>query len=104
MPKFTFICEHEADQFSGARESRLTFDADFLDDVVQEFSEFLRGAGYYFQGDVQVVDVEAIEREQEAKKEASKWNPQPLEEAFHRMAQAKREQAGIPETIGSEWR
>ena len=56
MPKFTLICEHEKPEFQTSRESRLTFEAEFLDDVLSHFTEFLRGASYYFDGDVVIVD------------------------------------------------
>lgn len=56
MPKFTLICEHEKNDFQASRESTLTFEAELLDDVLSHFTEFLRGASYYFDGDVVIVD------------------------------------------------
>jgi hypothetical protein len=56
MPKFTFICEH--DSFSdGGLQSKNTYEfkADGLFDVVEEFETFLKGSGYYFDGELDFV-------------------------------------------------
>ena len=46
MPKFTFIAEHESGQ-------KITHECqhDFIDYVLEDFNLFLRGAGFYPQGD-----------------------------------------------------
>ena len=46
MPKFTFIAEHESGQ-------KVTYESqnDFIDQVLEDFNLFLRGVGYYPQGD-----------------------------------------------------
>lgn len=46
MPKFTFIAEHESGQ-------KVTYECqpDFIDNVLEDFNLFLRGVGYYPQGD-----------------------------------------------------
>ena len=31
------------------------FDATFLDDVIMNFQEFLRGCGYYFDGEIGII-------------------------------------------------
>ena len=88
MPKFTFICQHEADEFSGFRENRVTFEAETYEDVLAEVTEFLRGSGYYFKGSVDIVDYEQILADEAAEQERSKWNFAPLEEALGRMAKS----------------
>lgn len=52
MPKFTLIAEHNDDD--GNVTSRVTheFEEEFLNDVIMHLQEFLRGTGYYFQGDL----------------------------------------------------
>lgn len=61
MPKFTFICEHE--DLNGNDNSRITFELekDSLFDVVEEFERFLRGSGFVFEGQLDVVDDESEE-------------------------------------------
>ena len=46
MPKFTFIAEHESGQ-------TVTYECehDFLDHVLEDFNLFIRGVGFYPQGD-----------------------------------------------------
>ena len=44
MSKFTFICKNEE------RSTVVSCEAEVLDEVVQNFEEFLRGCGYYFNG------------------------------------------------------
>jgi len=46
MPKFTFIAEHDSGQ-------KVTYDCDhdFLDHVLEDFDLFLRGVGFFPQGD-----------------------------------------------------
>ena len=52
MPKFTFICEHSDPLIRNTYE----FEVEFLDDVVQEFETFLRGSGFYFNGNLDFVE------------------------------------------------
>jgi hypothetical protein len=57
--KFTFISSFVPDQMDGANTtSKITheFEADTLDDILLQFTQFLRGAGFYFEGDVEIVD------------------------------------------------
>lgn len=58
MPKFTLIAEHLDN--NGEVESRVTheFNEDFLSDVVLMMQEFLRGVGYYFDGELMILDEE----------------------------------------------
>ena len=46
MPKFTFIAEHDSGQ-------RVTYECehDFLDHVLDDFNLFIRGVGFYPQGE-----------------------------------------------------
>lgn len=56
MPKFTLIAEHLDD--NGGIESRVIheFDRDYLPEVVMMMQEFLRGVGFYFDGELQIFD------------------------------------------------
>lgn len=54
MPKFTFICDHSYDLDTHV--VRHEFSADQLYDVVEQFEMFLKGAGYSFKGNVDIVD------------------------------------------------
>lgn len=59
MSKFTFTSNFVPDQMDRASTaSKVTheFEADTLDDVLAQFTSFLRGAGFYFEGDVMIVD------------------------------------------------
>lgn len=53
MPKFTLIAEH-IDEDTGECYSKVTheFNQETLDEVVMSLQEFLRGVGYYFEGDL----------------------------------------------------
>jgi hypothetical protein len=46
MPKFTFIAEHDSGQ-------RVTYECehDFLDHILEDFHLFIRGVGFYPQGE-----------------------------------------------------
>jgi hypothetical protein len=46
MPKFTFIAEHESGQ-------KVTYECEqeFIEHVLEDFDLFLRGVGYFPQGD-----------------------------------------------------
>lgn len=48
MSKFTF--KYELDD----SKVKHTFDAEHIDDVIMFFQEFLRGCGFYFDGDVKI--------------------------------------------------
>ena len=58
MAKYTFICEQESTPYSTAIESKRTveFRADGLSDVLDEFESFLRGSGFFFQGQLDIID------------------------------------------------
>lgn len=73
MPRFTLIAEHY-DEFEGVIESTIThqFEKEYLDDVIMQLQEFLRGAGYYFDGELGIVEpVMYTTPENAAKMEAS---------------------------------
>jgi len=52
MPKFTFICEHLDPLVRTTHE----FEVEYIGDVVQEFETFLRGSGFYFDGNLDFVE------------------------------------------------
>jgi len=59
VSKFTFTSNFVPDQMDRANTaSKVTheFEADTLDEVLAQFTQFLRGAGFYFEGDVEIVD------------------------------------------------
>ncbi len=58
MSKFTFVCQEEAMPFMSSTEAKRTveFRAEGLSDILQEFESFLRGAGFHFEGHLDIVD------------------------------------------------
>ena len=52
MAKYTFICEEE---YGTPAKRTIEFNADSLDDILNEFEMFLRGSGFYFKGTLDVV-------------------------------------------------
>lgn len=67
MSKFTFVCQEESTPYSRIVETKRTveFRADSLEDVLQEFEHFLRGAGFYFNGNLDIVNEENFESEED---------------------------------------
>ena len=63
MAKYTFICEQESDLYADIVESKRTFEfhADGLDQILSEFESFLRGSGFYFNGNIDIVEEESYE-------------------------------------------
>lgn len=57
MPKFTFVCEHQ-NIFDGGTESKVTmeFDEIQMSEVIEQFQDFLRGCGFYFDGRIEHVE------------------------------------------------
>jgi hypothetical protein len=55
MPKFTFICDHNDNIGDGPV---ITYETErlFIDDVLFDFQDFLKGCGFVFDGTVQVVE------------------------------------------------
>jgi len=60
MSKFTFMCEDEPMPFADAVTTKRTFEfsAVSLNDIIQEFEYFLKGAGFYINGTLDVVPEE----------------------------------------------
>lgn len=58
MPKFVFVCEHEAEEDFPARRNSVEFSAETWDDVVAEMTSFLRGCGYQFKGELDMIEPE----------------------------------------------
>lgn len=61
MAKYTFICEED---YGTPAKRTVEFEADSLNDILNEFEMFLRGSGFYFRGTLDVVndsDYEDIE-------------------------------------------
>lgn len=58
MSKFTFVCQEESMPFVHSIQSKRTveFDAETLDDILNEFEMFLRGAGFHFEGRLDIVN------------------------------------------------
>lgn len=53
MAKYTFTCKH-----SSSDDVTVNTQADTLFDVIQSFEQFLRGAGFYFEGSLDIVQEE----------------------------------------------
>jgi hypothetical protein len=64
MPNFKFECEH-SNAWDQTLDSKVTmeFDKEFLPDVIEQFEQFLRGCGYYFDGRLELVEDEPVEQE-----------------------------------------
>jgi hypothetical protein len=65
MSKFTFICQEEAMPFVSSVDAKRTveFEAESLDQLLNEFEMFLRGCGFYFSGRLDVVPYDDNESE-----------------------------------------
>jgi hypothetical protein len=57
MSKFTFVCQEEAMPFASSVDAKRTveFEAETLDQLLNEFEMFLRGCGFYFRGTLDIV-------------------------------------------------
>lgn len=66
MPKFTFTCQEEPMPFSDSISSKRTveFTAETLSQIIPEFENFLRGCGYFFEGELDFIDDEKYEPEE----------------------------------------
>ena len=56
MPKFTLVASHVDEQDNEEARVTLEFQAEQLEDVVGYMQDFLRGVGYYFDGELVVLD------------------------------------------------
>jgi hypothetical protein len=54
MAKFTLICDHG--EFGTPLKNTTEFEVDFLPEVLENFELFLRGAGFVFDGKVEIYD------------------------------------------------
>ena len=75
--KFTFIAEHESGE-------KVTYETEkeFLGDVVSDFELFLRGAGFYFDGNLQFVDEDTYVETTDLGDMFAKMSPNDLENYF----------------------
>jgi hypothetical protein len=71
MPKFTLIAEH-TNLYTGDVESKTTreFEVDYLPDVLENIDLFLRGTGFFFNGNLDIVN----DFEEPPETEESSWN------------------------------
>ena len=62
MPNFTLTCEHRT-AWDATLDSRVTmeFEKETLTEVIDQFQDFLRGCGYYFDGRLEIVTDEDVE-------------------------------------------
>ena len=58
MTKFEFKCIQETG-VGASRTTTVETDAHHLPEVIEEFQMFLRGCGYYFNGDLEFVEEDA---------------------------------------------
>lgn len=82
MPKFTFIAEHESGQ-------KVTYECqpDFIDNVLEDFNLFLRGVGYYPQGDrLEYVSDDFDNSEEEIEHSEYYWDTERNKAAPHERA------------------
>lgn len=58
MSRFTFICEEQPSILGDAIVAKRTveFDAVHLEGIIGEFETFLKGCGFYINGNLQIVD------------------------------------------------
>jgi hypothetical protein len=61
MSKFTFICEDEAMPWSAGITSKKTveFSGENLNEIISEFELFLKGCGFNFEGQLDLVNTDA---------------------------------------------
>lgn len=83
MARYTFKCEHfNYNNFTGKEEGvssthTLEFRADSLSAMLEQYEMFLRGAGFYFEGNLDIVDdsqwSEMTEKEVEEDNSSQRW-------------------------------
>lgn len=80
MSKFTFICQEESMPFVHSIQSKRTveFNAETLDDILNEFEMFLRGAGFHFEGHLDFVNeddfIQFENEEDDLEESKQRWN------------------------------
>ena len=88
LMKYTLIAE---DEFGGSKTTR-EFQADFLPDVLSEVELFLRGAGFFFEGNLDFVNDFETEPEWEPEEEwtTPEWDtPQEEMEEWDKVGKSK---------------
>lgn len=68
MSKFTFTSNfvpHELDRVNTAVKISHEFEADSLDQILGQFTDFLRGAGFHFDGNVEIVNDDSLQEEKD---------------------------------------
>lgn len=60
MAKFTLIAEHIDENGEVYAKVTHEFTEEYLYDVIPHIQEFLRGTGYYFQGDLGIGEVDPV--------------------------------------------
>ncbi len=60
MSEFRFKCTEENNE----RIIEMVIDSVYLPDVISNFGEFLRGCGFYFKGNLEIVDDTVYEEEE----------------------------------------
>lgn len=80
MSKFTFVCQEESMPFVHSIQSKRTveFNAETLDDILNEFEMFLRGAGFHFEGHLDFVNeddfIQFENEEDDLEESKQRWN------------------------------
>lgn len=76
MSKFTFVCQEEPMPFASTIDTKRTveFNADSLDQILNEFEHFLRGCGFFFQGQLDFIDDEKYEHDDYDESEETNFN------------------------------
>ena len=59
MPKFTLVCDHSCDLDTHVVTHQ--FNAEHIDDVIMNMESFLRGAGYFFDGQLMIDDPKEVQ-------------------------------------------
>lgn len=54
MAKYTFVADHSYNLDTHVVTH--TFNSEHISDVIANFEQFLRGAGYHFDGNIEIVD------------------------------------------------
>lgn len=86
MPKFTFKCEHEGLRTDDVVITNTTeFRGETLDEVLENFERFLKGSGYFFDGQLDFVKEDNFEMRDDYSEEFEKHgisiNVPPLDSA-----------------------
>ena len=74
MSKYTFICEH-TDLYGKVDGNKITHEVtqESLMSVLESFEQFLRGVGFYFDGHLDIVEDEHLDRPEDPQTEVDEW-------------------------------